>query len=69
MAQRPGIHAEVLVLNELIKGKEINSIADIIALNIKIIVKFNRTEGIYEHMSTCPHCFYITEGVQFINNK
>ncbi|MBF6654622.1 hypothetical protein [Flavobacterium columnare] len=73
-AQRPGIHTEVLVLNELIKDKQnITSVADIRALDIKIVIrwKVNKDEKNNEikHMVTCPHCFYITEGVFFPNSK
>ncbi|POR20558.1 hypothetical protein BWK58_13950, partial [Flavobacterium columnare] len=73
VAQRPGIHTEVQILNELIKGKTINSVQDIQALNIMIIVKikaknFENSDD-HQHMSTCPHCFYITQGVNFIKNE
>jgi hypothetical protein len=69
VAQRPGIHTEVLVLNDLIKDKDINSVADIRALDIKIVIKWKVKEKEFKHMVTCPHCFYITEGVYFPNNK
>ncbi len=68
-AQRPGIHTEVQVLNDLIKDKSINSVADIRALDIKIVIKWNVKDNEMKHMVTCPHCFYITEGVFFPNNK
>ncbi|WP_459926088.1 hypothetical protein [Flavobacterium covae] len=71
-AQRPGIHTEVLVLNELIKDKQnITSVADIRALDIKIVIrwKVNKKSNEIKHMVTCPHCFYITEGVFFPNSK
>ena len=73
MAQRPGVHTEVQILNELIKGKTINSVQDIQALNIMIIVKikaknFENSDD-HQHMCTCPHCFYITQGVNFIKNE
>ncbi|AMA50205.1 MULTISPECIES: hypothetical protein [Flavobacterium] len=64
-AQRPGIHTEVLVLNELIKDKQnIASVADIRALDIKIVIrwKINKKSNESEQMVTCLHCFYITEG-------
>ncbi|WP_435262410.1 hypothetical protein [Tenacibaculum sp. nBUS_03] len=63
--QRPGIYAEVLTLNSLIKGKNVKSINDIKRLNIKIVVK-GKKNG---HMATCPHCFIITHGVDMINIK
>lgn len=63
--QRPGIHAEVLTLNSLIKGKNVKSINDIKRLNIKIVVKGKK----HGHMATCPHCFIITHGVDMINIK
>ncbi|MET3047543.1 hypothetical protein, partial [Flavobacterium covae] len=71
MAQRPGIHTEVLVLNELIKDKVINNVEDIKKLNIEIVVKWmmNFETKAKVHMCTCPHCFYITQGVNFPNNK
>ncbi|RVU91782.1 hypothetical protein EH230_02040 [Flavobacterium columnare] len=71
MAQRPGIHTEVLVLNELIKDKVINNVEDIKNLNIEIVVKWmmNFETKTKVHMCTCPHCFYITQGVNFPNNK
>jgi hypothetical protein len=68
-AQRPGIHTEVLVLNELIKGKSISSVADIRTLDIKIVIRWEVKKNKIKHMVTCPHCFYITEGVFFPNNK
>ncbi|QYS89449.1 YwqJ-related putative deaminase [Flavobacterium davisii] len=72
-AQRPGIHTEVLVLNELIKDKSINSVADIRALDIKIVIRWkvkkDEKDKETKHMVTCPHCFYITEGVFFPNSK
>ena len=76
-ANRPGIHAEVLILNEIIKGKNVKSADDVKNLNIKIIVKqklkaaeeFNKNDSNYNHMCTCPNCFYLTEGVNFILNK
>jgi hypothetical protein len=76
-ANRPGIHSEVLILNEIIKGKNVKSADDVKNLNIKIIVKqklkadksFNKVDSNYNHMATCPNCFYITEGVNFILNK
>ncbi|WP_155761331.1 hypothetical protein [Flavobacterium columnare] len=72
-AQRPGIHTEVQILNELIKDKTINSVQDIQALNIMIVVKikaknFENSDD-HQHMCTCPHCFYITQGVNFIKNE
>ncbi|QYS92170.1 hypothetical protein JJC04_06275 [Flavobacterium covae] len=69
-AQRPGIHTEVLVLNELIKDKQnITSVADIRALDIKIVIRWKVKGQIFKQMVTCPHCFYITEGVFFPNSK
>jgi hypothetical protein len=74
-ANRPGIHSEVLILNEIIKGKNIKSVNDIKNLNIKIIVKQRlkakplSEDANYNHMCTCPNCFYLTEGVNFILNK
>lgn len=76
-ANRPGIHSEVLILNEIIKGKNIKSPNDVKSLNIKIIVKqklkasetLNQVDSNYNHMCTCPNCFYLTEGVNFILNK
>lgn len=65
LMQRPGIHAETLTLNSLIKGKNVSSIDDIKALKIKIIVK-GKNHG---HMATCPHCFILTHGVEMINIK
>lgn len=73
VAQRPGIHTEVQILNEFIKNKTINNVQDIQALNIMIVVKIKaknfENDDEHQHMSTCPHCFYITQGVNFINNK
>ncbi|WP_235819218.1 hypothetical protein [Flavobacterium covae] len=41
--------------------------------DIKIVIrwKVNKDEKNNEikHMVTCPHCFYITEGVFFPNSK
>jgi hypothetical protein len=76
-ANRPGIHSEVLILNEIIKGKNVKSANDVKNLNIKIIVKqklkaseiLNQVDSNYNHMCTCPNCFYLTEGVNFILNK
>ncbi|WP_375604941.1 hypothetical protein [Flavobacterium davisii] len=68
-AQRPGIHTEVLVLNELIKDKSINSVSDIRALDIKIVIRWKVKDQVFKQMVTCPHCFYITEGVFFPNSK
>lgn len=55
----------MITLNELIKGKAINSIEDIKVLDIEIIVK-HKDMG---HMCTCPNCFFITQGVKMINIK
>ena len=30
---------------------------------------FHSETNTYLHMCTCPNCFYITKGVNFINNK
>ncbi|OOB81870.1 hypothetical protein BZL53_12595 [Flavobacterium columnare] len=59
----------VLVLNELIKDKSINSVADIRALDIKIVIRWKVKDQVFKQMVTCPHCFYITEGVFFPNSK
>ncbi len=68
--------AGVLILNEIIKGKNVKSADDVRKLNIKIIVKQRLKAGEalkedtnYNHMCTCPNCFYLTEGVNFILNK
>ncbi|OWP80107.1 hypothetical protein BWK63_12725 [Flavobacterium covae] len=37
--------------------------------DIKIVIRWKVKGQIFKHMVTCPHCFYITEGVFFPNSK
>lgn len=68
-AQRPGMHAEVLVVDSIIKelranGETINSLQDLASKNVKVIVK-GKTQG---KMSTCPHCFTILKNLNIVIN-
>jgi len=69
-AQRPGIHAEILVVNELIKtmrknGITINSLQNLVNKGVKVIVKGKS----FGHMPTCPHCHNILQKLNIVFNE
>lgn len=71
-AGRPGIHAEVLATNEIIKqlkfeGK-FKSLADLKKINV-MVKGFDRQANAFTNMCRCPHCFHILPDVNIFGNK
>ncbi len=70
-ADKAGIHAEVLAVNEVIKqlkyAGKFNGIQDL--NKIEVLVKGKVSSRGLENMCRCPHCFHIIDGVKTIGNK
>ena len=68
-AASPGIHAEVIATNEIIKQlKQAGKFKSIQDLNkIQVLVKGKLSS--IKNMQRCPHCFHILDGVKMIGNQ
>ena len=70
-ANAPGMHAEVLATNEIIKLLKLeNKFTGIQDLNkIHVLVKGKVSSRGFQNMCRCPHCFQIINGVKVIGNQ
>ncbi|HRG53180.1 MAG TPA: hypothetical protein PLL00_10120 [Bacteroidia bacterium] len=70
-ANIPGMHAEVLATNEVIKqlkyAKKFNGIEDL--KKIHVLVKGKVSSRGFENMCRCPHCYQIIDNVNIIGNE
>ncbi|MBK9255572.1 MAG: hypothetical protein IPM42_08810 [Saprospiraceae bacterium] len=65
--QRPGVHAEIWVVNDIINhmranGIVVNSLQDLVSNGVKVIVK-GANHG---HMMPCPHCYNILKKLNIV---
>ena len=64
-AQRPGIHAEVLVADQLMKSANYSTLQQLANSGAKIVVRQKSKTGL-KQMNMCPHCYFILRNLGLV---